>query len=187
MGQSREKPMSIFFSADFHFGHSAICRYCSRPYENVDEMDSSLIANWNKDVHDNDDVYVLGDFAFQNPMKYLSCLKGNIHILPGSHDRLLKGSKFAHWLMPPMVTLSPQGLQDEYGKQRQITLCHYAMRSWPKSHFASWHLFGHSHNKLEPYGLSFDVGVDGHSYHLWSLEQVAERMKTLRPIIDLRK
>jgi calcineurin-like phosphoesterase family protein len=61
------------------------------------------------------------------------------------------------------------------------------MRSWPNSHYASWHLYGHHHGKLPPYGLSFDVGVDCWDFAPVSLGQVEEKMKTLKPIVDYRK
>ena len=41
-----------------------------------------------------------------------------------------------------------------------IWLSHYSHRSWRNSFHGSWHLFGHSHGRLEPYGKSLDVGVD---------------------------
>jgi calcineurin-like phosphoesterase family protein len=65
------------------------------------------------------------------------------------------------------------------GKEKQlIVLHHYAQRVWNKSHYGSWHLYGHSHNKLPeiPGNLSFDIGVDGHQYQAWSYEEVKEKM-----------
>jgi calcineurin-like phosphoesterase family protein len=53
------------------------------------------------------------------------------------------------------------------------------MRTWEKSHKGSWHVFGHSHQELPPYGKSFDIGVEGHNYAPWSLEEIAAKMETL--------
>jgi calcineurin-like phosphoesterase family protein len=61
------------------------------------------------------------------------------------------------------------------------------MRSWDKSHYASWCLFGHHHGLLEPYGLSFDVGVDCWNFFPVSLEQIDKKMSTLKPIVVFRK
>jgi calcineurin-like phosphoesterase family protein len=53
------------------------------------------------------------------------------------------------------------------------------MRVWPKSHYGTWHLFGHSHGCLEPWGKSFDVGVDAWQMRPISINQVKEKMDTL--------
>lgn len=70
-----------------------------------------------------------------------------------------------------MRIINSYGLNDEYGNSRYITLCHYSMRSWNKSHYASWCLFGHHHGSLEPYGLSFDVGVDCWNFTIWAIDE----------------
>jgi len=51
------------FTADLHLGHANIIRHCSRPFANVDEMDRTLIDNWNEVVQPSDTVWMLGDFA----------------------------------------------------------------------------------------------------------------------------
>jgi calcineurin-like phosphoesterase family protein len=171
--------MTIFFTADQHFGHKNIIKFNNRPFSTIEEMDAELINRWNFVVKKKDIVYVLGDFAFQKPEEYLSKLNGNIIRIKGSHDHDIKE--------PYLIRLKPEGLLDEYGNQRIIILCHYSMRTWECSHYASWGLYGHSHNNLPPYGLSFDCGVDAWNYYPISLNQVAEKMATLKPIIDYRK
>ena len=42
-------------------------------------------------------------------------------------------------------------------------------------------LFGHSHNELHPVGKTFDIGVDGHNFEPWSLEEVEAEMEK-RPV-----
>jgi calcineurin-like phosphoesterase family protein len=37
-----------FFTADTHFGHVNMLRYCNRPFTSVEEMDAALIARWNR-------------------------------------------------------------------------------------------------------------------------------------------
>jgi calcineurin-like phosphoesterase family protein len=171
--------VNLWFTADQHFGHKNILSYCDRPWSSVEEMDEVLISKWNEVVRSGDLVYHLGDFCFKNKEKYCERLNGSIVFIRGSHDRDINLSY--------MMIIEPEGLLDEYGNQRSITLCHYAMRSWDKSHYASWHLFGHHHRNLEPYGLSFDIGVDTNNFYPYSLEDVKEKMKTLSPIVDFRK
>jgi len=53
------------------------------------------------------------------------------------------------------------------------------MRVWPKSHQGHWMVYGHSHQELPPQGLSFDIGVEGHNYAPWSLEEIESKMNKL--------
>ena len=50
-----------FYIADLHFGHKNIIRYDNRQFASVDEMDNTLIKNWNSVVSNDDTVYILGD------------------------------------------------------------------------------------------------------------------------------
>ena len=58
--------MTVFFTADTHFGHYNIMRYIDRPFKSVDEMNNTIITNWNKVVSKSDRVYHLGDFGFHS-------------------------------------------------------------------------------------------------------------------------
>ena len=172
--------MTIFFTSDMHLAHKNIIKYSNRPFGNVDEMNATLIANYNSVVRAGDTVYDLGDFSFANPKHFLPLLNVAPIRIKGSHDHDLKEG-----IAPRMLVIEPKGLVYEEGDQISITLCHYAMRSWEQSHYGSWHLYGHHHGMLPPYGLSFDVGVDCWGYRPVSLAQVREKMATLTPIVNL--
>ncbi|KKL95432.1 hypothetical protein LCGC14_1854620, partial [marine sediment metagenome] len=58
-----------------------------------------------------------------------------------------------------------------------ITLCHYAMRVWDKSHFNSWQLYGHSHGTLNGIGKQYDVGVDANNFLPVSFANLTELME----------
>lgn len=55
---------NIFFTSDTHFWHENIIKFCNRPFSSVEEMNDTIIENWNKVVGENDIVFHLGDFVF---------------------------------------------------------------------------------------------------------------------------
>ena len=64
---------SIYLIGDTHFDHANIIRYCNRPFRNVQEMNETIVRNWNEIVKDKDTVYFLGDWTFgrgHKPAKY---------------------------------------------------------------------------------------------------------------------
>jgi calcineurin-like phosphoesterase family protein len=77
-------------TSDTHFGHHNIIEYCSRPFEDVDEMDEELIRNWNLCVGKNDIVYHVGDFGLSKRERLIEIrlrLNGRIVLIKGNHDR----------------------------------------------------------------------------------------------------
>ena len=79
-----------YFTSDLHLGHRNIIRLCNRPFATIEEMDETLIRNWNAKVTNGDTVYILGDLLFRNEKpaeEYLKQLKGKKHLIIGNHDR----------------------------------------------------------------------------------------------------
>lgn len=162
-----------FFGADFHFNHTNIIKYCNRPFSSLEEMNQTLIDNWNKKVTNKDTVYVIGDFCLGRASDYGSIrkqLNGNIVLITGDHDKIIRNA--------PDFNLKLKTPYFEFKKNKhKIILFHWCIRSWAKSHFNSWHLYGHSHGKLLPIGKSWDVGVDNNNYELLSYDEIVDIMK----------
>ncbi len=175
--------MNYWFTGDTHFGHANIIKYCNRPFKDSVEMNETIISNWNKVVKRDDLVYHLGDFCFGKTDAefdiYFKRLNGLIVFIKGNHDRLAWKNRHKFYAYHDSYH------EIEIGEQN-ITLCHYAMRVWNKSHYSAWHLYGHSHGSLsdDPHSLSFDCGVDCHNFTPINLEQVKEIMskKLFKPI-----
>ena len=55
-----------FYTSDLYFNHGNIIRYENRPFDTVEEMNETLIRNWNRKVKKGDEVYILGDFTFSD-------------------------------------------------------------------------------------------------------------------------
>jgi calcineurin-like phosphoesterase family protein len=172
----------IFFTSDQHFGHNNIIKYCKRPFNNINHMHEEIIRKWNSKVSPDDCVYVLGDFSFDNNSNIIEQfaykLNGKIFLLRGDHGKINFNIPRKLNIVDPIIELVPTFPLTNI--KTTITLCHWCMRVWPKSHYNSWHLYGHSHGMLSPEGKSHDVGVDNNNFYPLSLDEIIEIMK-IRP------
>lgn len=154
-----------FFTADEHYGHTNIIKHCNRPFKSVGEMDLELIKRFNKKVGTNDITIHAGDFCWcksykEAVEKYISKLNGNHIFVKGSHDRWLP--KSAKYMWRKLI-----------GNQF-IVVCHYTLRTWERSHYGSWNLYGHSHGRLIPMENQYDVGVDCNNFYPISLIEIKQ-------------
>lgn len=85
-----------FFTSDTHFGHRNVLTYDNRPFDNVWQMQTALIDNWNSVVRQNDTVYHLGDVAFGSPAwteNIVDKLHGYKVLIRGNHDGTMSRAK----------------------------------------------------------------------------------------------
>lgn len=195
--------MITWFTSDHHFGHENIIKFQNRPFNSVEEMDEAMITFWNLVVSPTDTVYHLGDFTLlgiEEFIRYRSRLNGRIAFVYGGHDQkwVRDYSKLSFY--PEIwnrTTLYPQ-LMDIKINKKYITLCHYPLFSWEKSHYGSYHLHGHIHfndPKIEyscdalpklsvsgeksstsgrnfKQGKRFNVNVEGNDFYPYSFEEI---------------
>ena len=79
----------VWFTADTHFGHENIIRYCHRPFANAGEMNAELIRRWNEAVPEDGIIFHLGDFCHGNAQVWNSILEGlhgRKYLILGNHD-----------------------------------------------------------------------------------------------------
>lgn len=79
----------IFLIGDPHFWHKNIINYCNRPFETVEDMNETLVRNWNMVVGKYDIVYILGDFALCGRDRIIEIaqrLNGRKRLILGNHD-----------------------------------------------------------------------------------------------------
>lgn len=136
-----------YYISDLHFGHRSAIDFDSRPFSDVEEMDRVLIENWNSRVTKNDQVYILGDFAFHNEKPYswyLEQLAGQKHLIIGNHDRkLLKDSEaMSHFV-------SVDHYLEVTDEKKRIILSHYPIAEWRGFHRESWQIYGHIHSRTD--------------------------------------
>jgi len=136
-----------YYIADLHFG-------CTNKYENRTlETDKLIISNWNKIVHQNDKVYILGDvgkFGNNKDNEYLcqclSVLKGEKFLLVGNHDNLK--DKRINQLFSEICDYKE--ITDNFnGMNHKLVLSHYPILMWNGQHKGWIHLYGHVHKSDE--------------------------------------
>lgn len=178
--------MNYWFTSDQHFGHkkmAALRGFYKKPnllegevedpaimLNALNEMNETLIENYNSVVKCNDVVYMIGDFSFQNEelaIQTLKRLNGNITLVEGNHDRKRKKMLRA-FSRVERVCYAKIGGYD-------IVMCHFPMLIWHKHQYGSLHFHGHSHGNLHLYNPEYykrkvtDVGVDAPNMKLFPM------------------
>lgn len=87
--------INFWFISDTHFNHTNILSFKDnngdklRPFSSTEEMNETMIENWNKVVKPQDKVYHLGDVIFGDKKDFdgiLSRLNGKKRLVLGNHD-----------------------------------------------------------------------------------------------------
>ena len=136
--------IKYYYIADTHFSHENVLRHDNRPFKTIEEMNATLIHNWNETVSNDDIVYCLGDMFWENEaqnFEFLKILNGQKILIKGNHDRV-KGKFVAAY----------QDIQD-YAEiiddGRRVVLCHYSMSFYKNQHYKAIMLYGHLHATRE--------------------------------------
>ena len=158
----------VFFTADLHFGHKNIIKYCNRPFVNLEEMQDKIIREWNKVIPNDADVFILGDVAFSLSKTKIKgifdSLNGRKHLILGNHDNLesLPLECFVHVSMQDQIVIKDI---DEDGNSKFTTciLSHYPLMRWAGVSRGVFSLHGHEHGNIKNKDYMFnqmDVGWD---------------------------
>lgn len=165
----------IFVTSDTHFFHDRpfVCQ--QRGFENIDEMNETLVDNWNRVVTEEDTVYHLGDVFlgvgndYERAGELLRRLHGKIRLITGNHDQEAK-LQYLWECVPGVVSIKRM----EWIKWRKhtVVLSHYPVITGGSSgnpmYSAVYCLYGHTHQK-EAYRkdipLGLNVGVDSQNLY----------------------
>ena len=168
----------IYYISDTHFGHSNVIKMSNRPFSNVEEMNNQLIKNWNNIITNNDIVYFLGDFSFLNKEKsiqILEQLKGKKYFIKGNHDK----TNWLNIIKALGLIIDWFDYKEISDKGRKVILCHYPLCSWNSQYRGSYHLYGHTHNKVllndEFQKNRFNVCVENIGYNPITLDELIEK------------
>ena len=168
----------IWFTADTHFSHGNIIKYCRRPFVNANEMNEVLIENWNSVVAPDDIVWHLGDWSFaprQHARQYNKHLRnqlnGSIHLVLGNHD---------HGDSRYYEDIGMTSVHYPYVEVEGLLCVH------DPSHFRNWpidvpFLCGHVHENWSTRDIAINVGVDVRGFKPISIDEIREIVNDLRP------
>lgn len=168
----------IYLTSDLHLNHNKEFVYVPRGFTSVEEMNNTIISNWNKVVSEKDDVYVLGDVMlgeYGPGLALVEKLNGKIHIVFGNHDtderrKLLKKL--------PNVVETADAIRLRYDGLF-FFMTHYPCitssldRDSIKGSIIN--LYGHTHQITNFYNeipFMYHVGVDSHKYRPVSLDKI---------------
>lgn len=169
-----------WWTADLHFGHANIIRYCDRPFASVEEMNEGLIERWNDTVGADDEVWVLGDFAMGALAEHVPLAKrlaGHKMLVAGNHDACWEGRPrggFERWtaeyldagferiVQPPTTTTVGRWTllvhHFPYHGDSHDDVERFAEHR-PHDEGA-WLAHGHVHDRWRQAGRQINVGVD---------------------------
>lgn len=170
--------MTDFFTADWHFYHSIIIKYCNRPYKTERAMREDIIAKHNEVVGKNDTVYVIGDVGMLGRDKLsklkpiLAKMNGTKHLILGNHD---EGKPFTYERMGfTTVHTALQYSDDIILRHDPASANVLPDKTW---------LVGHVHNvfhiTIDPI-VCYNVGVDVNGFYPVTLKQIMENIDAYR-------
>ena len=169
----------IYFTSDCHFNHNNILKYEpeTRPFNTIEEMNETIIANWNNVVKPEDTVYVLGDMfmgALDSIEPILNRLNGTIKLVRGNHDTKNRLAEYAR------LGIEVKDIEYITYKGRFFILCHFPMTNEEfiqmivRDNSEVVVLYGHIHSNA-PKGCvngTYHVGADTNDLTPISIEQL---------------
>lgn len=178
--------MAIWVSSDFHFGHDREFIWKARGFENVQEMNETIVKNCCEHIINEDTFYILGDAMLggsnflEEGLKLLSRIPGHKIIIAGNHDTPVRRKAYEDCGIPvyDATTLTYRKLH--------FYLSHYPtivtnLDENESLKTRTLGLYGHTHQRNNFYNDNpyiYHVGVDSHNCCPVLLDNIIEEMKT---------
>lgn len=171
--------MKRFVIADLHLGHENIIKYCNRPFKDINQMNETIIKNWNDKVSNEDLVYILGDFSVkydqEKTQNILSRLNGRKVLVMGNHD-----TRKPLWYLEAGFD---QAIRKPIMVDPGVILMHEPFER-PEDYveFNYKYIFGHIHDKkheMEKYGNCKCVSVERTNYEPVDLDKLLDEIDPL--------
>lgn len=123
-----------YVASDLHLDHANIIEYCDRPFDSVEDMNDTIVENWNETIGPDDEVLFLGDLAMERStaavQRWLDELHGRITFVRGNHDYAIPVGTHTHMTIERgghafYLTHFPENVPDDWN---------------------GWAVYGHHHN-----------------------------------------
>lgn len=155
--------MAIYFISDCHFNAQRTIDISKRPFQSLEELNKTMIKNWNSVVNKDDTVFILGDFG---DLFYAKFLNGEKVFIKGNYERghytTEELKKYFDVVYPTDVMYLPTTYN---GKEYHLYLTHEPLNlnNRPMTE-NTLGLFGHIHKlcMIKRYGIN--VGADLHYF-----------------------
>lgn len=173
--------MTKWLLGDPHFSHKNILKFEPvRQFKDTEEMDETIINNYNMTVNDGDIVYWLGDMFFCNTprMEYI-CNRLNLNrtrniLIRGNHDKDISNNKFRRLGFLPYKMYMTDGLILTHEPMTPTNLG--MLRIYDETIIGNIHAHTHSKDiKLNPFMYQC-VSMELINFKPVSLEDMKERM-----------
>lgn len=173
------------FIADTHFDQPdrSISLFKSRSMHNRESWNEMMLEKINEVFSPGDILYILGDFAHDKSsmVKIRQRIRfKQIVLILGNHD---PKKSFCDIVFGENCVATTREITI---KEVPCFLSHYPHLAWPKSHYGSFHLYGHIHDQrsefwenIFPQIRALDVSPESYKRHfgdfgVWSEDQVHE-------------
>lgn len=170
----------IWLTADLHLGHANIARL--RGFDDVDEHDEVLAANWDRVIKEIDQVWVLGDVSMSgtrtvgNALYWIADRPGIKHLIAGNHDSCHPMHHEAHKWQRVYLEVFKSVQQSAVRKVdgNKLLLSHFPYANggdhtieerytqWRFQDAGLWLIHGHTHSSAKVRCRQIHVGVDAH-------------------------
>ncbi|MEI0604072.1 metallophosphoesterase [Brachyspira alvinipulli] len=174
----------IYFISDTHFNSHSILK-TRKCFKSLDDMHTVLINNWNNNISNDDEVYILGDFSnekgYIKTESILSKLNGKKYLLIGNNDNFLKNKNFDRdlFIFIKDYYLLHTNIKNKNSKTIDIALCHYPIYEWDGMHRGTLHIHGHIHKKIFYNKLAFNASCNIHNFCPISLENILKELQLI--------
>lgn len=171
--------MAIYVTSNLQLGRPNAIKKYKRDFESVDQMNDSLILEWNKIIKPEDTVYHLGNFAWdpKTAQDSLLRLNGTIKFVIAEHDEALQTLETKGMLRTGVSIIE----QIESVDSLKVAISYWPLLNWPGKSKGYWSIIGHpdKKHKSDPKTKTINVSTDLWSNKPQELERILEIFKDI--------